>query len=852
VNATTCREQGGEWVRTLVTLLVVVVMVPVAEGGHYLIVTPPDYAGSAPLTELATHRAATGLSVATYVVPAGTSNTTIKSYIESLWYGSNPPSYIVLIGDTSGFTSTSNTIPYFNGTGDKAAPTDHPYGCMPGGVAWYPDIPVGRLAVSSVQQLQNVVTKTRYVEGALDAYPDPNYVMRGAFLANNDTQGMSDLTHNWVIDNVFTPNGYTGIKVYQSAGGGTAQVTAAVNSGCLWVVYYGHSSASGWWGPSFTQSNVQALSNTGLYGLVCGWSCNTSDYTQSECFGETWIRQANKGSAAYISASTYIYWGSVEAWQPSTHHEKGLFAAFFDDGIWEVGPAHLRGLYRFLQTYGNWDGNYSHEPTSNLAVCHNFMEEFVLLGDPALRLPQRNEFHLAVDPVSQGTCSPPTNEAVYVIEVQEAGVFTEAVTLSAAGVPAGATVSFDVNSLPPPYTSHLTIGNLAGAAPGQYEIRLNAVAPSLQRGARLGLHVASGPPGTVTLTSPPHNASDVSRTPTLTWETLPQALNYDLQIATDPAFSSVVYAIEVDGNSHVVAQMLESDTDYFWHVAGRNACGAGGYSTAFRFHTMAQADYFTEQFTSGHPFDLDYSSITLAPDGSGNYYQLCAVPATAFPVDPSSGTLVTLAEDACQNVTLTGGARVGPYGQSYSGYYICDNGYITFAGPDNDWTETLTEHFSIPRLSPLYHDLSKPGGGTIRRQQLSDRAVVTYIGVPEYNTTNSNNIQVEMFFDGTIRFTWLQVDAVAAVVGISAGNGYPSDFVASDLSAYGPCPGDLDTDGDVDMNDYTVFAACMAGPGVSTPPGGCTPTAFGRADLENDADVDLMDFVLFEELLAGG
>ena len=45
-----------------------------------------------------------------------------------------------------------------------------------------------------------------------------------------------------------------------------------------------------------------------------GWSCNTAHYTYDECFGETWIRAANKGAALYISASDYIYWGSYQAW----------------------------------------------------------------------------------------------------------------------------------------------------------------------------------------------------------------------------------------------------------------------------------------------------------------------------------------------------------------------------------------------------------------------------------------------------------------------------------------------------------------------------------------------------------
>ncbi len=54
--------------------------------------------------------------------------------------------------------------------------------------------------------------------------------------------------------------------------------------------------------------------------------------------------------------------------------------------------------------------------------------------------------------------------------------------------------------------------------------------------------------------------------------------------------------------------------------------------------------------------------------------------------------------------------------------------------------------------------------------------------------------------------------------------------------------GDLDADVDVDLADYNLFWACLSGPGVSTPPGGCTVEMFALADLDKDNDVDLDDF----------
>ena len=56
-----------------------------------------------------------------------------------------------------------------------------------------------------------------------------------------------------------------------------------------------------------------------------------------------------------------------------------------------------------------------------------------------------------------------------------------------------------------------------------------------------------------------------------------------------------------------------------------------------------------------------------------------------------------------------------------------------------------------------------------------------------------------------------------------------------------PClPGDLDSDGDVDLDDYVIFEGCITGPMDSL-----------AADYDHDGDVDLDDFTAWEQCLAG-
>jgi parallel beta-helix repeat protein len=204
--------------------------------------------------------------------------------------------------------------------------------------------------------------------------------------------------------------------------------------------------------------------------------------------------------------------------------------------------------------------------------------------------------------------------------------------------------------------------------------------------------------------------------------------------------------------------------------------------------------YFTELFAAADN-DLDNLTLTLMPDGSSSFYSAFVDTAVSFPVDPSGATVLSLDDDDYAEITLAGGDQVLLYGTSYDTFYVGSNGYITFGGGDWEYLESLEWHFLMPRISGLFIDLTPPDRGTVSWEHLADRAVVTYEGVAEWGTLNSNNLQIEMLFDGTIRITWLRLDATYGLAGLSEGNGVPGNFLESDLSAYPSTAADSDGDG---------------------------------------------------------
>ena len=321
--------------------------------------------------------------------------------------------------------------------------------------------------------------------------------------------------------------------------------------------------------------------------------------------------------------------------------------------------------------------------------------------------------------------------------------------------------------------------------------------------------------------------------------------NATITFGTDePARGTVRYGLSCAGltetangsgfvTSHAVRLSgLVDDQTYFYAVdvvdEVGNAASDDNGGSCHSFTTPEVPDFFTELFTSDN--DTDFLRLEFAPNGSVDGYAGCATTIASFPTDPTGGTTLSLTDDSSAQVDLTGGATVSLYGVTYSSFHVGSNGFITFTAGDSDTSESLADHFDLPRISALFDDLNPASAGTVSWKQLSDRVAVTWAGVTEYGTTNSNSFQIELFFNGPITINFLEIDAVDGLAGLSAGNGLSPDFFETDLSGMFSCGGVSCFDGIQNQGEERIDCGgpCSACDCLSD--GACADVAFCNGD----------------------
>jgi hypothetical protein len=180
------------------------------------------------------------------------------------------------------------------------------------------------------------------------------------------------------------------------------------------------------------------------------------------------------------------------------------------------------------------------------------------------------------------------------------------------------------------------------------------------------------------------------------------------------------------------------------------------------------------------PVDLTLpATLNFTPSGAG-----FAVSQVAPNFEPPQGKALLLEDDDSVEVGLP---FAMPFlGVNYRSVFVNSDGNVTFGTGDKavsprDFVRLIG---GPPRVAALLRDLS-PDRGTITADVRADRAVITWSGVPEWNTSKFNTFQVKLFSSGLIQIAYSRVDSRSGVIGVARGSDQ-GPFQEIDLSAQLP------------------------------------------------------------------
>ncbi len=148
-----------------------------------------------------------------------------------------------------------------------------------------------------------------------------------------------------------------------------------------------------------------------------------------------------------------------------------------------------------------------------------------------------------------------------------------------------------------------TILDQSGITQSQYEItsailqanttyywRVNATGPSgtSQWSTQFSFTTTTAPPAAPELLSPPNGSTNVTLTPTLSWNSVPGANYYNIQVSTNSGFSTTVVNVTGINNPGytITSGILTTNTLYYWRVSATNNGGTSPWSTVWNFTTV--------------------------------------------------------------------------------------------------------------------------------------------------------------------------------------------------------------------------------------------------------------------------
>lgn len=234
------------------------------------------------------------------------------------------------------------------------------------------DIFVGRFSAENATQVTTMVNRTLYYERDMAA--SDAIIAKGVGIASNEGAGgggdmdESDEQHMNNIQADLNGYGYTITKCYQN-GGSTAQLSTLINNGTGLINYVGHGSDYSWAAPSFSTTNVDALTNTNKYPFIISVACVVGNFKTKTCYAESWIRATHNGSPS----GALVFCGSTinQSWASPMRAQDEMNDLLVANSFKTYGGMFVNGMFKMIDAY-NTDGE-------------KMADTWTVFGDPSVQ-----------------------------------------------------------------------------------------------------------------------------------------------------------------------------------------------------------------------------------------------------------------------------------------------------------------------------------------------------------------------------------------------------------------------------------------------------------------------------------
>lgn len=338
----------------------------------------------------------------------GSTPAAIRSFIQGK-YADYAPTFVIIFGDkeqvpasaTGNETSKVTDLQYMSVDNDD-----------------YPDIYHSRMCAQTVEQMQNIITKTLWYEKVQFETPtlrDLDYLNNVLLIAGWDASWnprVGKPTMQYAMEYYYnTEHGFN--NVYNWLGQPYTGCYAPLNTGIGFVNYTAHGDNTEWYEPKLTVNDVNNLTNVGMPFLAMGNCCLAANWGYSStCLGEAMIRNNTAAAYAYIGSCPETYWyedyyfavGATNVMNQMPTFEQTAYGCY--DAVWDEDVFNTVSAIPFI---GNIAVCYAHAGSYQGSVSNKYYwQAYHALGDgsvmPFHTQPAFNEVsHMAIFPIGMST-----------------------------------------------------------------------------------------------------------------------------------------------------------------------------------------------------------------------------------------------------------------------------------------------------------------------------------------------------------------------------------------------------------------------------------------------------------------